>query len=701
MNRTICAWLLVAAIGAATPVAIALSPPSSAPVNLTATPGDGFVILKWSPVGNATGYRVFRTTTTNWEGSAVANITDAIYKSTGLKNGTRYFFKVAAMNADGFGPLSTEVSATPMIVPTAPTGVTATAGDRAIAIAWTPVAGAASYNVYRGTQTNREASVPVGAGVTTTRFVDRGVENGPTYYYKVTALSISGESPGSLEVSATPQAPPPPLDPATVAAFRFLRQATWGPRPGDVDAIKRLGKEAFLAGQLGTPPSTYPDLLFSRPTEASQQVFMAMALTGPDQLRQRMAWALHKIWVVSAVEVPDPMALVTYHRLLLSGAFANYRDLMRALTLNAAMGRYLNMLNNRSQAVSGSLPNENFARELMQLFTLGTATLTPGGLPVRDGQGRPVPVYTEQDVKELARIFTGWTFGDGNQETIPRVPAKADYRFPMEPFEPYHDTGAKTFLGQTFPANQSARQDLDQALDLLFNHPNVGPFIGRQLIQQLVTSNPSSAYVAAVAAVFNDNGGGVRGDLAAVVRAILLHPEAGTSSPTSGKLAEPALFVVSTLRALNAVVADYPFMGDKAESMGQKVLYPGSVFSYFSPGYRVANTTGADGTPLAGPEFQILTTVTALERANFVAELLDGQFGSDVVIDYGPFTSRAGDAAALVDYCSLVFMGGRMSLEQRSEIINAVKRIPPGNASERARTALYVTLTTAQVQVDR
>jgi uncharacterized protein (DUF1800 family) len=695
------ACLLVAVATSAIVAAAAVSPPASAPGNLTATPGDASTVLTWAPVANATGYRVFRTTTSNWEGSAIANITDTVYKSVGLANGTQYFYRVAAQNAGGFGPLSAPVAAVPMALPAAPRGVTATAGDRAIKIVWTAVPGARTYNVYRGLRTNRQASVPVGAGLATPSFLDRTVENGPTYYYKLTALNGSGEGPPSLEVAATPEAPPPAPDPATAAAFQFLRQTTWGPRPGDVDAVKSLGKEAFLAGQFGAPPSTYPDLLFQRPTAAAQQVLMALALSAPDQLRQRVAWALHKIWVVSAVEVPDPAGLVTYHRLLVGGAFGNYRALMRDLTLNAAMGRYLNLLNNRSRAVTGALPNENYARELMQLFTLGTAALTPAGLAVLDGQGRPIPAYTEQDVKELARIFTGWTFGDGNPATAPQGLANENYRFPMEAVARDHDTGAKTFLGQHFVANQSARQDLDQALDLLFVHPNVGPFVGRQLIQQLVTSNPSPAYVAAVAAVFNDNGGGVRGDLAAVVRAIVTHPEAGASSPTSGKLAEPALFVVSTLRALNASVTDYPFMGDSAESMGQKVLYPGSVFSYFSPGYRVRGTAGARGAPIGGPEFQILTTVTALERANFVADLLDGRFGGDVVVDYGPFTSRAGDAAALVDYCGLIFTGGRMSLEERTEIVNAVRRTSAGNPGERVRTALYLTLTAAQAQVDR
>lgn len=192
-----------------------------------------------------------------------------------------------------------------------------------------------------------------------------------------------------------------------------------------------------------------------------------------------------------------------------------------------------------------------------------------------------------------------------------------------------------------------------------------------------------------------------RGDLAAVVRAILTNPEASVSTLTSGKLAEPTLFVVSMLRALNASVTDHPFMSDKTEAMGQKVFYPPTVFSYFSPGYRVRGTTGGTGAPLAGPEFQTLTTVTALERANFVGDLLGGYFGSDVQIDYAPFTGRASDPAALVDYCSLTFMGGRMSLQERAEIINAVRVTPAGHPEERVRSALYLTLTAAQAQVDR
>ena len=380
-------------------------------------------------------------------------------------------------------------------------------------------------------------------------------------------------------MSATPEGPPLVIDAETTAAFRLLRQATWGPRPGDVEHLKEVGVNAFLDEQLAAPASSYPAILFNLPIEIAQEHFMSLALTEPDQLRQRVAWALHKIWVVSAVEVDSAPAIVTYYRLLMEGAFGNYRDLMRDMTLNPAMGRYLNMLNNRSQQVTGVPPNENYPRELMQLFTLGIPRLNPNGVPVLDANGAPVPAYSENDVKELARILTGWTFGGPRQarpivprpgETRPTVPRpevplsermtmtaempermptekpesmltntsesmQENYRVPMAAVEANHDSGAKTFLGETFPAGQSASQDLEQAMDVLFNHPNIAPFISRQLIQQLVTSNPSPAYVQAIAAVFDNNGSGVRGDLAAIVRAILTHPEASATTATVGQ----------------------------------------------------------------------------------------------------------------------------------------------------------------------
>jgi hypothetical protein len=361
------------------------------------------------------------------------------------------------------------------------------------------------------------------------------------------------------------------------------------------------------------------------------------------------------------------------------------------------MGRYLNMLNNRAQSVTGVAPNENYPRELMQLFALGTAKLNQDGSPMTDGTGAPIPTYSEDDVKALARIMTGWTFGDGNSSTIPTNLGSENYRVPMELVERYHDKTAKTFLGETFDANVDGATELTRALDIIYNHPNVAPFVSRQLIQQLVKSNPSPGYVADIAAVFGPPGSPNRGDLAAVVRAILLHPEAAAASNTSGKLSEPVLFATSIVRGLNATVTDHPFMSDLTAQMGQRVFYPGSVFSYYSPGYRVRGT----GTPpLGGPEFQILTSVTALERVNFAAALLGGHFGTDVTFNWDPFTSKAADPAALVDFVNVNFMGGRMSAAMRGEVVTAVRTVPATRAIERARTALYLTLVAAQGQVD-
>jgi uncharacterized protein (DUF1800 family) len=674
--------------------------PTDPPANLVAAPGSARIVLTWTAVARATSYRVYRTTTGVFDRQWIATVTTPTYTNTGLTNGTEYWYRIVARNAGGEGPLSAVVSAAPIAPPPAPEALVATGGDRRISLKWAAAPRAAAYNVYRGTAAGGQAAAPVASGVSGIEFVDTDVDNVSTYYYKVTALNSGGESPRSMEASAAGEGPAPVVDGATQAAVRLLRQSTWGPRPGDVEHVTQVGAAAFIEEQLAQPPSAYPDSLFDRPIEWTQEYFMQLALTGPDQLRQRVAWALHKIWVVSAVEVPDADAIITYYRILLGGAFGNYRDLMRAVTLNPAMGRYLNMLNNRSQQATGVPPNENYARELMQLFTLGLTRLNLDGTPMLDSAGRPIPSFSETDVQELARILTGWTFGNDTSQPTPSWDHEENYRMPMRPVAEYHDPGAKFFLGHTFTPGQTATQDLDQALDVLFTHPNLAPFVSRQLIQQLVTSNPSPAYVAAVADVFNSPGR--RGDLGAVLRAILLHPEAQAATAASGKLAEPVLFIVAPLRALGAVVADHPFMSDRAEAMGQKVFFPPSVFSYFSPGYRVRGTAVGNGPPLGGPEFQILTSVTALERANYIGSLLGGDFGDDVTIDFSPFTARAADPAGLVDYCNLVFLGGRMSAVERQIIIAAVRASSTrGSVEERTRTALYLTLVLAQSQVDR
>lgn len=665
-----------------------------APANLTAKPGNGQVLLSWQASAGAASYTLYRGVNSTSLAAVAQNLKTTNYTNSGLSNGTTYFFHVVAVNAGGSSKPSNQVSAKPLAPLAAPATLTATAGNRQVTLAWSAVSGAASYSVYRGTASNGQGAAPIATGLTATGFVNTGLTNGTAYFYKVTANGPQGESPRSNEAAATPQGPPPTSDPATISALRFLRQATWGPKPGDVDRVKAIGKDAFLNEQFNAMVSTYPDSLYEQSVEYMQEHFMRLALTGNDQLRQRAAFALHQIWVVSAVEVDCGEAMVNYYRVLINNAFGNYRTLMREMTLNPAMGVYLNMANNRSEAITGAPPNENYSREVLQLFTAGLVRLNPDGTP-QMSNNQPVPAYTEEDVKELARIFTGWTFGDGNPATMPTKLQPEEYRFPMEPVEAFHDKGAKTFLGVNFPAGRTAREELEGALDVIFAQPSVAPFVSRQLIQRLVTSNPSPRYIGDIAAVFNNNGSNVRGDLRAVITAILKHPEAELGTPTAGKMMEPALFIISQLRTLNATVADHPFMSDLAAEMGQRVFYSPSVFNYFSPFARVR------GTSLFGPEYQIFTSVTTLARTNFVAKLISGGFGSDVSIDYTPFRNLAADPAALVDYVNTLFLGGLMGAEQRQAIIDAVSVTPASNPNERVRTALYLTLASAQYYVER
>ncbi len=661
-----------------------------APTSVSATPGNAQVVIAWQAVPNATGYRIYRGATAGFTPGTPHKTTSGLtVTDPGLTNGTAYFYRVAAVAGSAEGTRSAEVTATPVAPPVAPTNVSGVNGDQQVTLTWTAVAGATSYSIYRGTAANAQASTPIATGVTAPTFVNTGLVNGTSYFYKVTARNAGGESPRSAEVRLTPQGPPPPPDPATISAFRFLRQATWGPKPGDVNALKASSKAAFLDVQFAQLPSTFSDGLYEMPVEAFQEDFIRLAIQGNDQLRQRVAWALSQILVVSAVQLDCNEAMLNYYRILQNNAFGNYRTLMGEITVNPAMGAYLNMLNSKSESLTGTPPNENYARELLQLFTTGIPRLNPDGSPAGGDN------YTEEDVKELSRIFTGWTFGDGNLATVPTAAGRENYKVPMEPVAAFHDTGAKTFLGANFPPGQSARQDMNQALDVIFNHPSVGPYICRQLIQRLVTSNPSPAYLSSVVAVFNNNGGGVRGDLRAVVRAILLHPEAELGTATAGKLSEPTIFMVSILRALNASVVDHPFVTDIGAEMGQKVFYSPSVFNYYSPFFRVR------GTNLFGPEFQIFTSTTSLAKVNFVGRLISGGFGSDVAIDYSPFTNIAADAAGLVDFANTQLLGGLMSPQQRQTIINAVAATPASNPTERVRTCLYLILASAQFQVER
>ncbi|MBA3440969.1 MAG: DUF1800 domain-containing protein, partial [Pyrinomonadaceae bacterium] len=433
-----------------------------------------------------------------------------------------------------------------------------------------------------------------------------------------------------------------------------------------------------------------------------QNRFFTNALYGPDQLRGRVAFALHQILVISGVEITQPSWMAAYLQTIDRNAFGNYRQLLYEITLNPGMGNYLDMTGNTK-----TNPNENYAREVLQLFSVGTVKLNLNGTPQLDAEGQSIPTYDQTTVNNFARVFTGWNRAASPAQGVP------NYINPMVPNQSQHDTGAKTLLrGQVLPAGQTATKDLNDALDNIFNDENVGPFICKQLIQHLVTSNPSPNYVERVATVFNDNGAGVRGDLWAVVRAILLDAEARgdvKTEPAYGRLRHPALFITNILRAFNARSADKSttsdgYLNPDSVSMGMDVFRPPSVFSYFSPGTVVPATNG-----VRGPEFGILSTSTALRRANFVNKIIFSNIPIPVSanapqgtsIDLSPMQALAGDPAQLVDAVGNLMMHGRMSPEMRSSIIDAVSKVSGSNPLKRARTAVYLVATSSQYQVER
>jgi uncharacterized protein (DUF1800 family) len=352
---------------------------------------------------------------------------------------------------------------------------------------------------------------------------------------------------------------------------------------------------------------------------------------------------------------------------------------------------------------SGQHANENYARELMQLFTLGTAKVNSDGTPVIDGSGNPVPAYTQDDVENLARAFTGWTYPTQPGQTLQKHNPEY-YGGPMEPFETNHDTTAKTLLGQPLAAGMSASQELDAALQIIFNHPNMPPFVARRLIMRLVTSNPSPAYVGRVAAAFSSGtfqtfGSGQRGDLQAVAAAILLDPEArrGDSSITAdsndGKLREPVVMTIGLLRAFHATTDGSGITG-QTSNMNQNLFFSPSVFNYFP------HVSLIPGTTLNGPEFAIHTTRTSLNRVNFVNTLVFGSLSSNTRVDFNPLINLV-NPDQMLDWLNANLLHGTMSDSMRQSILTAVNAVSSTDARGRARAAIYLVASSSQYQVQR
>jgi uncharacterized protein (DUF1800 family) len=535
--------------------------------------------------------------------------------------------------------------------------------------------------------------------------------------------------------------------PSAADAVRFLEQSTFGPTPELIARVRQAGFEAFLDEQMGAPISDYLELPFwpqTRPTSCTgdcqrdnytyyqlQRHFFTNALYGQDQLRQRVAFALGQILVTSQVDIPLPSWMRGYQQLLYRSAFGNFRQLLYDITLNPTMGRFLDMLNNRCQTRTppdvsicrnglNSQPNENYAREILQLFSIGTFLLNQDGTRQLDGNGNSIPTYDQKIVEEFARVFTGWILAPalpGPEEiggTVPNYRDPLRVRLDSQGREEYHDKGPKTLLnGFQLPGGRSQTQELNAAIDNIAFDPNVAPFIGKQLIQHLVTSNPTPGYVARISAVFTANANSST-QLYDVVRAILLDPEARgdfidpVAQPNYGKLREPVQFITNLLRAFNAtsdgVLNSLNVGGSSIGSadMSQNVFQAPSVFSFYPPTARVP------GENALGPQFGIFSSLTSLRRANFANRVIFSNIPAaapnrptGTSIDLSPWDPLASNPDQLIEALNQLLLHGAMSAEMRDSVRVAVETIPASNARLRVRTALYLIATSSQYQVQR
>lgn len=540
--------------------------------------------------------------------------------------------------------------------------------------------------------------------------------------YVVESVSTPNTNPTPQDNNASNTRQTTAVMPTESQAARFLMQASFGGTYEQVQAVQNKGFEAWLDDELNKPwveaNSHYNWFknhgYFDSRTKSNGEIGVDNSLwrkliTAPDVLRQRVAYALSQIFVVSMNGLGAMswrnIGAICYMDLLEKNAFGTYEALLKAVTLSPAMGIYLNMKGSR-KASGSSAPDENYAREVMQLFSIGLYQLINDG-SLKTENGKPIETYTQQNVTQLAAIFTGWWFSSNDD------PASLNYlNQPMTNDGKYFTTGDKRFFDQTISASSSPEQALDQVLKYLANHANVGPFIGRQLIQRLVCSNPSARYIGRITDVFNDDGKGVRGNLKAVVRAILLDDEArhppssGTNTYNSfGKLKEPVLRLAQWGRTFKVksnnqdALVDFltnpnsptgPWnignLSDDARGIGQAPLRSPTVFNFFRPGYVPPQGDLATASVTA-PEFQLCNEVTVAAYLNFIKSVIEAG-RNDVQPDYSADYELAKDASKLVERYSLLLTAGTLPEAKKNVIASAVSKIS-GSRIDSTRNTTY------------
>jgi uncharacterized protein (DUF1800 family) len=553
-------------------------------------------------------------------------------------------------------------------------------------------------------------------------------------------LQVLNPSPGpaaSADLIALVNGTPPTLPVSSTDASRFLEQATFGATDSEIHNLSKIGYNAWLQQQfnspitlhepyveqqilVNTPPCTLGSALkcnqamFLQNTDAQNYVsqsFWQQAMTGNDQLRQRVKYTLSEMLVTSSSNPTInylPRGTAAYYDVLGQDAFGNFRQLLEDVTLNPMMGIFLSVQGNDKGDATRD-PDENYAREVMQLFSIGLYQLNPDGTQMLDATGKPIPTYSNNDVMGLAKVFTGFSWnipGDLSDNAWYNCcayvgPGFGEDLLPMQSYPSHHSTDAKTFLGVTIPASSTPdpRGDLKIALDTLFNHPNAAPFFSKQLIQHLVTSNPSPAYVARVASVFADNGYGVRGDMKAILTAILLDEEARNASaasqnPQFGKVRESLVRYVEWARAFSAQsrngAFNLPGTSDPVYGIGEMTLQSPTVFNWFAPGYTPPGTTISQAN-LVAPEMQMSNVSTVTGYLNYMQTAIGStaQGGADVFSSYSTETALAANPDQLVDRINLLLMAGSMDSTLRSQIVGAVNSIAiPSSGQNAINTAL-------------
>jgi uncharacterized protein (TIGR03437 family) len=575
-------------------------------------------------------------------------------------------------------------------------------------------------------------------GATTVSQIVQALKSGRLYINIHSARFPSGEIRGHYgfingSQAFTPPPAPPPLPGGPITdrdAARFLTQATFGPTAAEITAMKSKGYDAWLNEQFNLPLQSVSHVKYLENFEATgvkfyqepiMESFWNQAVKGNDQLRQRVAFALAQILVISLNSNIDnePYAVTSYADMLNKNAFGNFRQLLEEVTLHPAMGRYLDHLqNDKEDPVTGQNPNENYAREILQLFSIGLYKLHPDGSLILDNNGLPIPTYDQNVVKGFAHVFTGWSYGTfATTENNWKWPPiwQNGHQFwlvPMQVWPNHHSALSKQLLdATTLPAGQTAQKDLKDALDNIFNHPNVGPFIARQLIQRLVTSNPSPGYVYRVTQKFNNNGSGVRGDLKAVIKAILTDYEARSLDVVAnqgyGKMREPVIRMAHLLRSMNysCTCGTIPlyWMDSPEHALGQNPWRSPTVFNFYEPGYSHPGHIASAG--LVAPEFQITNDSSVIGISDFFRYVIADGFKWDdtkpLLPDYSSMHALSANPTQLIEHLDLVLAAGGLSSSFKTTLITEVTRVSPRNPKDRIAEAVHQIMTSPEYVIQK